>query len=55
MRTCGMMGEAVGYAAFVANKNAVTPRGVYADHLNEFMEIIGSPLNIYDLPIIRKN
>jgi hypothetical protein len=55
MRTCGMMGEAVGYAAFVANTNAVSPRGVYTDHLDEFMGIIESPLNIHPFPTIPKN
>jgi hypothetical protein len=50
MRTCGMMGEAVGYAAFVANKNGTSPRGIYTDHLDEFMGIIESPLNIYNYP-----
>lgn len=55
MRTCGMMGEAVGYAAFVSNKNACSPREVYTDHLDEFMGIIKSPLDIYPFPTIPKN
>ncbi|MEX2511579.1 MAG: FAD-dependent oxidoreductase [Cyclobacteriaceae bacterium] len=55
MRTCGMMGEAVGYAAFVANKRACTPREIYTDHLDEFMGIIESPLNIYNYPSLPKN
>ncbi|MBD3627957.1 FAD-dependent oxidoreductase [Cyclobacterium sp.] len=55
MRTCGMMGEAVGYAAFVAKKNNASPREVYNLHLNEFMDIIESPLNIYNLPTLPRN
>lgn len=55
MRTCGMMGEAVGYAAFVSKKQACSPREVYTDHLEEFMGIIESPLNIYEFPAIPKN
>lgn len=45
MRTCGMMGEAVGYAAYVSKKNSSTPRGVYENHLQEFMTLIQSPLS----------
>lgn len=55
MRTCGMMGEAVGYAAFVSKKNKCSPREVYTHHLNEFMGIIESPLNIYEFPTIPRN
>lgn len=40
MRTCGMMGEVVGIAAFLTKKHATTPRGVYQDHLPELMAII---------------
>jgi len=40
MRTCGMMGEAVGYAAYVARKHDTTPRGVYQQHLDEFKSIL---------------
>ncbi|WP_138992107.1 FAD-dependent oxidoreductase [Larkinella sp. C7] len=40
MRTCGMMGEVVGFAAYVAKKYNTTPRGVYQEHLPEFMAII---------------
>jgi len=40
MRTCGMMGEVVGFASYVAKKYNTSPRGVYQDHLPEFMAII---------------
>ncbi|SEK45585.1 FAD dependent oxidoreductase [Olivibacter domesticus] len=40
MRTCGMMGEVVGMAAFLAKEHQTTPRGVYEKHLPEFMGMI---------------
>jgi hypothetical protein len=40
MRTCGMMGEVVGMAAFMAKQHQTTPRGVYEKHLPEFMGMI---------------
>ncbi|MBD2703141.1 FAD-dependent oxidoreductase [Spirosoma sp. BT702] len=40
MRTCGMMGEVVGIAAYVAKKYNTSPRGVYQAHLPELMGII---------------
>ena len=40
MRTCGMMGEVVGFAASVAKKYKTTPRGVYQDHLPELVGIL---------------
>jgi len=40
MRTCGMMGEVVGFAAYVANKYHGSPRSVYADHLPELMDLL---------------
>ena len=40
MRTCGMMGEVVGFAAAVAKKHHTTPRGVYKDYLTELLAII---------------
>lgn len=40
MRTCGMMGEVVGMAAFLAKEYQTTPRGVYEKHLPEFMGMI---------------
>ena len=48
MRTCGMMGEAVGYAAYVCKKYDATPRDVYKEHLEEYLGIIeGEPLSGY--------
>jgi hypothetical protein len=48
MRTCGMMGEAVGYAAYLCKKYESNPRGVYKDHLKEFIGILeGEPLADY--------
>ncbi|EON75995.1 hypothetical protein ADIS_3583 [Lunatimonas lonarensis] len=55
MRTCGMMGEAVGYAAYVAKAFGTSPRGVYANHLDTFMGIIESPLNILPVVPLQKN
>ncbi|WP_295119778.1 FAD-dependent oxidoreductase [uncultured Chitinophaga sp.] len=40
MRTCGMMGEVVGYAAFIGKKHNTSPKGVYEKHLSELMGII---------------
>ncbi|WP_343702061.1 FAD-dependent oxidoreductase [Chitinophaga sp.] len=40
MRTCGMMGEVVGYAAYLGKKYKTTPRGVYQQHLDELMGIL---------------
>lgn len=40
MRTCGMMGEVVGFAASVAKKYKTSPRGVYQDHLPELVGIL---------------
>lgn len=40
MRTCGMMGEAVGYAAYIARKHQTVPRGVYENHLGEFKALL---------------
>ncbi|WP_020526120.1 FAD-dependent oxidoreductase [Flexithrix dorotheae] len=44
MKTCGMMGEAVGYAAYICKKYNVNPRGVYKNHLDEFIKIISEDL-----------
>lgn len=46
------LGEAVGYAAYVAKRNNASPREVYTRHLEEFMSIIESPLNIYTYPTL---
>jgi hypothetical protein len=40
MRTCGMMGEVVGFAAYLTKKYNTSPRGVYQEYLPELMEII---------------
>ena len=37
MRTCGMMGEVVGYAAKYCRKYNCLPREVYTNHLEEFI------------------
>ncbi|MCA1810360.1 MAG: FAD-dependent oxidoreductase, partial [Lentisphaerae bacterium] len=36
MRTCGMMGEAVGMAAAICMNHDCRPREVYQEHLNHF-------------------
>ena len=43
MRTCGMMGEVVGKAAWVATTRNTTPRGVYQSHLEELKELWRQP------------
>ena len=44
MRTCGMMGEVVGFAAYLGKKYNVSPRAIYQEHLPELMGIItGEP------------
>ena len=40
MRTCGMMGEVVGYAAELAIKYNTTPRDVYHSHLEELTKLM---------------
>lgn len=43
MRTCGMMGEIVGKAAWIAVRHRTTPRGVYQDHLGLLRELMAQP------------
>jgi hypothetical protein len=43
MRTCGMMGEIVGKAAWICVRHHTTPRGVYADHLPLLKELMAQP------------
>lgn len=43
MRNCGMMGEVVGKAAFVAIKNETNPRGVYEKYWDELAELLRQP------------
>jgi hypothetical protein len=38
MRTCGVMGEVVGYAAALCKKYGAAPREVYSKYLGEFLE-----------------
>jgi hypothetical protein len=40
MRTCGMMGEIVGMAAFLCKEHSVEPRAVYADYLDELTALM---------------
>ncbi len=39
MRTCGMMGEVVGMAAFLCNKHDANPRDIYHNYLDELKEL----------------
>lgn len=43
MRTCGMMGEIVGKAAWIAVRHKTTPRGVYETHLPLLKELMKEP------------
>jgi FAD dependent oxidoreductase len=45
MRTCGMMGEIVGKAAWLAATHGTTPRGVYEQHLPQLQELMQQPGN----------
>lgn len=49
MRTGGMMGEVIGYASKYCVKYGCDPRGVYTDHLEEFIDELKS------LPSLMKN
>lgn len=40
MATCAILGQAVGTAAFVANENALSPRGVYENKIKELKQIL---------------
>lgn len=40
MRTCGLMGEIVGMAAYLCKRHDTTPRWVYQDHLEELKELM---------------
>ncbi|MCL1859486.1 MAG: FAD-dependent oxidoreductase [Oscillospiraceae bacterium] len=42
MRTGGMMGEVVGYAAALCKKYGVNPCDIYENHLGEFLEVLRS-------------
>ena len=43
MRTCGMMGEVVGKAAFLAVVHGASPRGVYEEHLEALIDLCKQP------------
>ena len=43
MRTCGMMGEVVGKAAWIATTQNTSPRGVYQNYLPILIDLIKQP------------
>jgi hypothetical protein len=43
MRTCGMMGEIVGKAAWICVQHGTSPRGVYQEHLPLLHELMAQP------------
>lgn len=43
MRTCGMMGEVVGKAAYICVAKNVTPRGVYQNYLPLLLDLVSQP------------
>lgn len=43
MRTCGMMGETVGKAAWICVRYNTTPSGVYEEHLSVLKELMTQP------------
>jgi len=43
MRTCGMMGEVVGKAAWICVRHGTSPRGVYDNHLGLLKELMNQP------------
>ncbi len=43
MRTCGMMGEVVGKAAWIAVRHDTTPRGVHESHLDLLKDLCRQP------------
>lgn len=43
MRTCGMMGEIVGKAAWICVRHETTPRGVYEKYLPQLKELMEQP------------
>jgi hypothetical protein len=46
MRTCGMMGEVVGKAAYLCVHHNTSPRGVYEKHLPALIELMQQPGNM---------
>jgi hypothetical protein len=43
MRTCGMMGEVVGKAAWIATTQNTSPRGVYENYLPQLINLLEQP------------
>jgi hypothetical protein len=43
MRTCGMMGEVVGKAAYLCVRHQTTPRGVYDQYLDNLKDLMSKP------------
>ena len=43
MRTCGMMGETIGKAAWIAIRRDTDPRGVYEKHLDQLKQLMSEP------------
>lgn len=43
MKTCGMMGEVVGKAAYLCVRHETTPRGVYEQYLDNLKELMSQP------------
>jgi ribulose 1,5-bisphosphate synthetase/thiazole synthase len=43
MRTCGMMGEVVGKAAWICLRHHTTPRGVYEQYLDILKDLMNQP------------
>ena len=43
MRTCGMMGEVVGKAAWICVRHHTSPRGVYEQYLDILKDLMGQP------------
>ncbi len=43
MRTCGMMGEVVGKAAWICIRHHTTPRGVYEQYLDVLKDLMSQP------------
>ena len=50
MRTCGMMGEVVGMAAWLCHKHDTRPRQIYTTHLNELKKLMQRGVGAQGLP-----
>jgi hypothetical protein len=40
MRTTGMMGEAIGYAAYLCRMHSTSPDGLYLHHLDDYLQLL---------------